>query len=157
MSEVLIAAIFAGLGGLVGAIGKVIVDVIRAKHEPDQADLELKDELQREKEKNDNAIASFTKFGEEIKASVEEMKEEMTQKFKDMDEKITEYRQETRAINKSELRHSITQIYFENKDVKKLDMRTKEDLCSLFKAYSEIGGNSFAHELYEEMMTWDVK
>lgn len=157
MSEVLIAAIFAGLGGLVGAVGKVIVDVIRAKHEPDQADLELKDELQREKEKNDNAIASFTKFGEEIKASMDEMKEEMTQKFQKIDEKITEYRQETRAINKSELRHSITQIYFENKDEKKLDMRTKEDLCSLFKAYSEIGGNSFAHELYEEMMTWDVK
>lgn len=157
MTEALIAAIFAGLGTVIGIVGKVIVDVIHAKKEPDQTDLELKDELQREKEKNDNAIAAFTDFGQEIKGSLEEMKQDMTQKFQEMDEKITEYRQETRAINKSELRHSITQIYFENKDEKKLDMRTKEDLCSLFKAYSEIGGNSFAHELYEEMMTWDVK
>ena len=80
MSEVLIAAIFAGLGGLVGAIGKVIVDVIRAKHEPDQADLELKDELQREKEKNDTAIATFTDFGKDIKKCVEDMKTEMNEK-----------------------------------------------------------------------------
>ena len=157
MTGTLIAAIFGGLGTVIGVVGKVIVDVIHAKKEPDQTDLELKDELQREKEKNDNAIASFTEFGGGIKASVEEMREEMTQKFQEVNERITEYRQETRAINKSELRHSITQIYFENKDEKKLDMRTKEDLCSLFKAYSEIGGNSFAHELYEEMMTWDVK
>ena len=157
MNEVLIAAIFAGLGGLVGAIGKVIVDVIKAKHEPDQADLELKDELQREKEKNDNAIATFTDFGKEIKASVEELKNEMTQKFNDIDDKITNYREETRNINKSELRHSITQIYYKYKDDKTLDLRTKDDLCSLYEAYSSIGGNSFAHELYEEMMNWQVK
>jgi hypothetical protein len=36
-------------------------------------------------------------------------------------------------------------------------MRTKDDLCSLYEAYTSIGGNSFAHELYEEMMGWDVK
>ena len=101
MSEVLIAAIFAGLGGLVGAVGKVIVDVIRAKHEPDQADLELKDELQREKEKSDTAIATFTDFGKDIKKCVEDMKTEMNQKFENMDEKITNYREETRNINKS--------------------------------------------------------
>jgi len=55
------------------------------------------------------------------------------------------------------LRHSITQIYFENLDTKELDLRTKDDLCSLYDAYSQIGGNSFAHELYEEMMEWKVK
>lgn len=157
MSEVLIAAIFAGLGGLVGAVGKVIVDVIRAKHEPDQADLELKDELQREKEKSDTAIATFTDFGKDIKKCMEDMKTEMNQKFEDMNEKITDYREETRNINKSELRHSITQIYYAHKDEKALDLRTKDDLCSLYEAYSSIGGNSFAHELYEEMMNWDVK
>jgi hypothetical protein len=74
-----------------------------------------------------------------------------------MNEKITDYREETRNINKSELRHSITQIYYARKDEKALDLRTKDDLCSLYEAYSSIGGNSFAHELYEEMMNWDVK
>ena len=43
MNPALIAAIAAGLGSVIGVVGKVIVDVIRANHEPDQADLELKD------------------------------------------------------------------------------------------------------------------
>lgn len=74
-----------------------------------------------------------------------------------MDERIEAYRNETREINKSEIRHTISSIYFDNCEEKCLDMRTKEDLCSLYAAYESIGGNSFAHELYEEMMTWTVK
>ena len=74
-----------------------------------------------------------------------------------MDKRIEDYRKETREINKSAIRHSITEIYFKHCDSKTLDMRTKEDLCSLYNAYSNIRGNSFAHELYEEMMTWQIK
>ena len=74
-----------------------------------------------------------------------------------MDTKIDSYRNETREINKSELRHLISEIYFENCDTKTLDMNTKNDLCSLYEAYASIGGNSFAHELYSEMMGWEVK
>lgn len=157
MNEVIIAAIAAGLGSVITIIGKVIVDIIKAKKEPDQADLELKDSLQREKEKNDAAIQAFTDFGKDIKGAVEELKSELTQRIEEMDKRIESYRKETREINRSEIRHSITQIYFEHCDDKTLDMRTKEDLCSLYNAYSSIGGNSFAHELYEEMMTWQVK
>lgn len=164
MNPALIAAIAAGLGSVIGVIGKVIVDVIKANHEPDQADLELKDELAREKEKNDAAIEAFTDFGKEVKASIEDLKKDINQKFDDVNQKIAdqsarieEYRSETREINKSELRHSITQIYFTHCKDKTLDLNTKNDLCSLFQAYETIGGNSFAHELYEEMMTWQVK
>nr|DAD58790.1 MAG TPA: hypothetical protein [Caudoviricetes sp.] len=39
--------------------------------------MELKDELQREKEKSDTAIATFTDFGKDIKKCVEDMKTEM--------------------------------------------------------------------------------
>ena len=119
---------------------------------------------QRTKEKPEAAIEAFTNFGKEIKSSVEEFKDDLTQKIEnvdkrlnDVDKRINDYRKETREIDKSTIRHSITEIYFEHCDSKTLDMRTKEDLCSLYNAYSSIGGNSFAHELYEEMMTWQVK
>lgn len=157
MNEVLIAAIAAGLGSIITVVGKVVVDIIKAKKAPDESDMQLKQALDEEKKKNDAAIETFTKFGEEIKGSMDELKSEMTQRFEDMDKKIESYREETREINKSEVRHSITEIYFEHCDDKVLDLRTKEDLCSLYNAYSNIGGNSFAHELYEEMMTWQVK
>lgn len=78
MNEVIIAAIAAGLGSVITIVGKVIVDIIKAKKEPDQSDLELKDELEREKEKNEAAIEAFTNFGKEIKSSVEEFKDDLT-------------------------------------------------------------------------------
>lgn len=78
MNEVIIAAIAAGLGSVITIAGKVIVDIIKAKKEPDQSDLELKDELEREKEKNEAAIEAFTNFGKEIKSSVEEFKDDLT-------------------------------------------------------------------------------
>ena len=115
--------------------------------------MELKDELQREKEKNDKAIDTFT----EVATGLSESLKDVQNNLQGLKNDIEVYRTETREINKSGLRHSITEIYFENRDQKKLDMRTKDDLCSLYEAYTSIGGNSFAHELYEEMMSWDVK
>lgn len=164
MNEAIIAALGAAAGGVLTILGKIIVDIIRAKKEPDQSDLELKDELAREKEKNDAAIKAFTDFGKEIKNTIEELRteinqrfEDMDNRFKDMDAKIDDYRNETREINKSELRHLITEIYYDNCDTKTLSMNTKNDLCSLYESYQSIGGNSFVHELYDEMMDWDVE
>lgn len=163
MNEIILAAIFAGVGSVITIIGKVIVDIIKAKKEPDEMDMELKHELEQEKAKNDAAIEAFSKFGEDITKSVEQIKEEVTDlkeqmstRFEEIDKKIDDYRNETREINKSSLRHEITQIYFANCDKKALDMRTKEDLASLYDAYASIGGNSFAHDLYEEMQKWDI-
>ena len=171
MNEVILAAIFAGVGSIITIIGKVIVDIIRAKKEPDEADEALKNQLNDEKAKNDAAIEAFTDFGKQITASVEQIKtdvanikedvmsfkEEVTKKFDEVNAKMDSYRNETREINKSSLRHEITQIYFANYEAKTLDMRTKEDLSSLYEAYSSIGGNSFAHDLFVEMQSWEIK
>lgn len=153
MNEVIIAALAAGVGSIITIIGKVIVDIIRAKKEPDESDLELKNELEREKEKNDNAISTFEQVAAELRASIENVNENVNQ----LQEKIENYQEETREISKSELRHSITEIYFEHCSQKSFDLNTKNDLCSLYEAYSKIGGNSFAKELYEEMMDWDIE
>ena len=51
MNEVIIAAIAAGLGAVITAVGKVVVDIIKAKKEPDEADEQLKQEMDEEKRK----------------------------------------------------------------------------------------------------------
>lgn len=153
VNEVIIGAIAGALVLVIGKVGEIIVNIIKAKKEPDQMDLEMKGTLQREKEKNDAAIEAFTNFEEEIKEAVEGL----SQKIDSIDTRIENYRHETREINRSALRHSITEIYYKHCDEKMLDMNTKNDLCSLYEAYNSIGGNSFAHELYEEMMTWQIK
>lgn len=146
VNEVIIGAIAGALVLVIGKVGEIIVNIIKAKKEPDQMDLEMKSTLQREKEKNDAAIEAFTNFEEEIKEAVEGL----SQKIDSIDTRIENYRHETREINRSALRHSITEIYYKHCDEKMLDMNTKNDLCSLYEAYNSIGGNSFAHELYEE-------
>lgn len=58
---------------------------------------------------------------------------------------------------KASLRHEITYIYEKYKDRKILPGNTKKDLCSLYEAYVLLNGNSYIHEIYEEMMKWDTK
>ena len=58
---------------------------------------------------------------------------------------------------KASLRHAITYIYEKYKVKKILPGNTKNDLCSLYEAYILLNGNSYIHEIYEEMMTWDTE
>lgn len=58
---------------------------------------------------------------------------------------------------KASLRHAITYIYEKYKVKKILPGNTKNDLCSLYEAYRLLNGNSYIHEIYEEMMTWDTE
>lgn len=55
------------------------------------------------------------------------------------------------------LRHSITGIYETFKEEKYLPINVKQDLCSLYEIYTKLGGNSYVHEIYETMCTWEVK
>lgn len=58
---------------------------------------------------------------------------------------------------RASLRHEITYIYEKYKDRKILPGNTKKDLCSLYEVYTLLNGNSYVHEIYEEMMKWDTK
>lgn len=144
MNEALIAAISAGGGALVAAIGKVIVDIINAKKQPDNSQVSIAVEELTEKV-NRGFIELDQKFNES-----NNYLEEVNQKINDNNEKWEE-------INLVELRHSITEIYYEYCDQKSFSHNMKEDVCSLYAAYVKLGGNSYVHEIYEEMMDWEVK
>lgn len=58
---------------------------------------------------------------------------------------------------RASLRHEITYIYEKYRDRKILPGNTKKDLCSLYEVYILLNGNSYVHEIYEEMMKWDTK
>ena len=55
------------------------------------------------------------------------------------------------------LRHDITYAYEKYKKTKKLPGNTKNDVCSLYEIYVKMGGNSYVHEIFEEMMKWDTE
>lgn len=155
MTEVVIAAIAAGLGSVITIVGKVIVDIIRAKKEPVPGE---------EKKKEDKGCPVTTPAMEskclEITDSIQDLSNELNEKIAKVVDLVTELRsrdEEAREINKIELRHSITGIYYNYCDKKVITHNVKEDICSLYSAYKKLGGNSYVHEIYEEMMSWEVK
>ena len=63
----------------------------------------------------------------------------------------------TKAGKKNEEATKASIIYEKYKDRKVLPGNTKNDLCSLYEAYTLLNGNSYIHEIYEEMMKWDTE
>lgn len=70
---------------------------------------------------------------------------------------IDEQLQDQKKATICSLRHSITGIYEKYKDEQKLPSNVREDLCSLYERYSELGGNSYIHSIFEEMIEWKSK
>ncbi len=61
-----------------------------------------------------------------------------------------------RLGDQSTLRHLITEMYYSNKDRKKLHSYEYQDLGYMYTAYKALGGNSYIEKLYTEMKTWEV-
>lgn len=84
-----------------------------------------------------------------VNTKVEEVKTILT----DMQEEAKVNAEATLAT----LRHDITYAYEKYKKTKKLPGNTKNDVCSLYEIYVKMGGNSYVHEIFEEMMKWDTE
>lgn len=155
MEPAAIAAIASGITALITAIGAAIVSVIKARKEPDQADLELKENLEKEKTKNDAAIETFTDFGKEIKTSIEilatkigELELQARARFDQVDKQFSEME----GTNDDILRNTLTHIYFKYKDEKKIPHYEKENVLHLAARYK---GNSYVHTIVDEMKSWE--
>lgn len=146
MTTALLSAIFTGSGILIGAIGKVIVDVIKAKKAPDASDLQLEERMDQQKVACNNVITQLSNDVEhgfnELKQSIAEMN------------KVIEFAEKNQMVS---IRHSLTEIYYRYQKEKIFPHNIKQDVCFLFEAYESLGGNSYVHELYEEMMTWKTE
>lgn len=92
-------------------------------------------------------------YKEHTEQIVTEKVEEVKTLLVDLKSDIEKDQEATRAS----LRHEITYIYEKYKDRKILPGNTKKDLCSLYEVYILLNGNSYVHEIYEEMMKWDTK
>jgi hypothetical protein len=55
-----------------------------------------------------------------------------------------------------QLRKDMLEIYYHNKDNKKLRQYEKENFIYLYKAYKALKGNSFIDDIYKEVRAWEV-
>lgn len=141
MSEVIIAAIAAGIGAVLAALGTMIVNIVKAKNEPKMKELELGTQFRTSIEQITNQIKSF--------------QVELEEKFEDISDKLDNFRTEQSSYNVAMIRHDIVQVYEFYKDSKSMPLPVYQSVLDLFDKYEKLGGNSFVHQLIEEMKTWD--
>ena len=118
LDTVMVGAIATAVGSVIGVVGKISVDIIKAKKEPDQSDLELKDELEREKDKNNAAIERFTNVTKELTAAVEDLRTDFNKRMDDSDKKFVEVNQRIDEMDKriEEYRNDPLPVTIEEKE-----------------------------------------
>lgn len=57
---------------------------------------------------------------------------------------------------KCQLRSEMLQIYYHNKDTKKIRQYEKENFMMLYEAYKALKGNSFIDTIYDEVRKWET-
>ena len=54
------------------------------------------------------------------------------------------------------LRSEIVRIYYRHLEQKEMHQYEYENMCYCYKAYKEMGGNSFVDHIFEDMQDWTV-
>ena len=55
-----------------------------------------------------------------------------------------------------QLRSEMLQIYYHNRDSKKIRQYEKENFIMLYEAYKALKGNSFIDTIYDEVRKWET-
>ena len=151
MSEALIAAIGAGIGAVVAAVGTLIVNTIKAKKQK-TGDLELQYQHQ------ERLVELTSGLRQDLNQTLEELKEhfdDIKESFNSLENKVDQFHSEQNQINLSMLRHDIVQVYEFYKEKEAMPLAVYESTMNLYDKYKAAGGNSFIDEIITEIKKWN--
>lgn len=151
MSEALIAAIGAGIGAVIAALGTLIVNAIKAKKEK-TGDLELQYQHQ------ERLVELTSGIRQDLNQTLEELKDcfdDMKQNFDNLEHKVDQFHSEQNQINLSMIRHDIVSTYQQYKNSAAIPQNIYESTMNLYDKYKAAGGNSFIDQVITEMKMWE--
>ena len=93
--------------------------------------------------------AGIVKIIQAIKGTSNDVIEEL--------EKIKLDLKQSKETDLAILRNTITHLYYKYLPEKAMPAYEKENLVSLYNQYADLNGNSYIHQVYEEMLKWEVK
>lgn len=141
------------IGGLIGAIGTALAVVIKALYSRNQN----KQDQQIHEENLVKLSSSMTNVNE----AISELRNEMLSLFRGMskdmdrmDRKLEDFHSEWKDYNIIMLRHDITSVYEHYKSSAAMPQAIYESTMNLYDKYQKLGGNSYVHEIVDEMKTW---
>lgn len=141
------------ISGIIAAVGVALVNLIKAVHGRNQ---NKKDQLEHE----ENLLkigTEMTNVNTEISELRKEMKDLLIRMGRDVDiidGKLEDFHSEWKDYNIIMLRHDITSVYQNYKSSAAIPQSIYQSTMELYDKYEDLGGNSYVHEIIEEMKEW---
>ena len=141
------------LAGIIAAVGVALVNVIKALYSRNQ---NKQDQLQHEENliKLSSSMTNVNQVISELKAEIIPMLNGLSKDLDRVDRKLEDFHIEWKDYNIVMLRHDITSVYEHYKSSAAMPKVIYESTMNLYDKYSNLGGNSYVHEIVEEMKTW---
>ena len=115
----------------------------------------------RETENREQAIGNAEKLGDYHQQSIQirnGLQKQIDAIKGDLDT-IKDYHRENEAVKlgiQAILRESIVSNYNKYKDRGYIPIYARESVKKIYEAYTDLGGNDVAHDLYDKMRRWDT-
>lgn len=141
------------LAAIIGAVGVALVNIIKAAFSRNQ---NKKDQLDHEENliKLSSSMTNVNQAISELRSEMSSLLNGMSKDMDRIDRKLEDFHSEWKDYNIAMLRHDITSIYEHYKSSAAIPKVIYESTMSLYDKYSSLGGNSYVHEIVEEMKTW---
>ena len=141
------------IAGIIGAAGVALVNVIKALYSRNQ---NKQDQLQHEENliKLSSSMTNVNQAISELRAEIMPMLNGLSKDLDRVDRKLEDFHTEWKDYNIVMLRHDITSVYEHYKSSAAMPKVIYESTMNLYDKYSSLGGNSYVHEIVEEMKTW---
>lgn len=142
------------IAGIVGAVGVALVNIIKALYSRNQ---NKQDQLQHEENliKLSSSMTNVNQAISELRAEIMPMLNGLSKDLDRVDKKLEDFHTEWKDYNIVMLRHDITSVYEYYKSSAAMPKVIYESTMNLYDKYSSLGGNSYVHEIVEEMKTWE--
>ena len=142
------------IAAIIGAIGTALVGIIGASKKRSQ---NKKDQLDHEENliKLSNSMTNVNQAISELRNEIMPMLNGVSKDLDRVDRKLEDFRSEWKDYNIVMLRHDITSVYEHYKDAAAIPKVIYESTMNLYDKYSSLGGNSYVHDIIEEMRQWE--
>ena len=141
------------IAGIIAAVGVALVNLIKAAFSRNQ---NKKDQLDHEENliKLSSSMTNANQAISELRAEIMPMLNGLSKDLDRVDRKLEDFHTEWKDYNIIMLRHDITSVYEHYKSSAAMPKVIYESTMNLYDKYSSLGGNSYVHEIVEEMKTW---
>ena len=142
------------ISGIIAAVGVALVNLIKAVHGRNQNN---KDQLEHEENliKLSSSMTNVNQAISELRAEIMPMFNGFSKNLDIIDGKLEDFHSEWKDYNIIMLRHDITSVYQNYKSSAAIPQGIYQSTMELYDKYEDLGGNSYVHEIVEEMKTWE--